>query len=167
MYCEALRVPWRQGTVFYNKSLLVWSSTLFSLGRQVDTMRWKTQTEHQSQPEIPRGPVWRINHGITHYVHTADHMLQTCPMYAAARDNIWPSPTSFGEETLRFTGGSSFNGCIHPRDWVGHLNRDERRRIMIMIMIMITIIMIVVIIIIIVVIIMCPIRVALRHMPLF
>ena len=33
-----------------------------------------------------------------------------------------------GEETLRFTGGSSGNGCIHLRDWVGHLNRDERRR---------------------------------------
>ena len=25
---------------------------------------------------------------------TADHILQTCPTYAAAaRDNIWPSPT--------------------------------------------------------------------------
>ena len=33
-----------------------------------------------------------------------------------------------GEETLRLTAGSSGNGCIHPRDWVGHLNRDERRR---------------------------------------
>ena len=33
---------------------------------------------------------WRVSlqHG------TADHMLQTCPMYAAARDNTWPSPTS-------------------------------------------------------------------------
>ena len=33
-----------------------------------------------------------------------------------------------GEETLRLTGGSLGNGCIHPRDWIGHLNRDERRR---------------------------------------
>ena len=33
-----------------------------------------------------------------------------------------------GEESLRFTGGFLGNGCIHPRDWVGHLNRDERWR---------------------------------------
>ena len=25
---------------------------------------------------------------------TADHILQTCPTYAAAQDNIWPSPTN-------------------------------------------------------------------------
>ena len=25
---------------------------------------------------------------------TADHILQTCPTYAAARDNVWPPPTS-------------------------------------------------------------------------
>ena len=34
-----------------------------------------------------------------------------------------------GEETLRFTGGgSSGKGCIHLRDWVGHLNWDEWQR---------------------------------------
>ena len=32
------------------------------------------------------------------------------------------------EETLRLTGWSSGNDCIHPRDWVGNLNREERRR---------------------------------------
>ena len=59
---------------------------------------------------------------------TEDHTLQACPTYAAARDNTWPSPRSLENNLYGFTGGSSGNGCIYPRDWVGHLNRDERRR---------------------------------------
>ena len=57
---------------------------------------------------------------------TADHILQTCPTYAAARDNIYLAIThKLGEELLRFTEGSSDNGWFLPRDWVGHLNQDD------------------------------------------
>ena len=55
--------------------------------------------------------------------HTQDMPnVRSCPRQHLAITH------KLGEETLRFTGGSSGNGCIHPRDWVRHLNRDEWRR---------------------------------------
>ena len=70
---------------------------------------------------------------------SADHIPQVFPRYAAARDNIWPPPTSLEKKLYGSTG--IFGQQLHyPRDWVGHLSRDERRIMIIIITIIIKVI---------------------------
>ena len=55
--------------------------------------------------------------------HTPDMPnVPSCPRHHLAITH------KLGEETLwvHWSGVSSGNVCIHPRDWAGHLNRDER-----------------------------------------
>ena len=64
----------------------------------------------------PTSQAWRRNYTV-HWETVVDGEIQ----HVAITHKL-------GEETTRFTGRSLGNGCIHPRDWVGHLNRDERRQ---------------------------------------
>ena len=57
----------------------------------------------------------------------ADHTLQTCPTYAAARDNMWPSPTSL-EKKLYGSQGDLWATAAFIRERLGWTSEPGRRR---------------------------------------
>ena len=95
-------------------------------GQSIPTEDWLQSPEPPPTHNVWHWTDWRVSlqHGAADSKpHTPDMPnVRSCPRQHLA---ITHKP---GEETLRFTGGSSGNGCIHPRYWVGHLSRDERRR---------------------------------------
>ena len=66
------------------------------------------------------------------WTHWTQIMILNTPKLVAEMPNVRSCPRQHlaitckpGETILRLTGGSSGNSCIHPRDLLGHLNRDE------------------------------------------
>ena len=85
-------------------------------GQNLPTEDWPQWPEPPPTHKVWHWTDWRVSlqHG------TADSRPHTPDM---PNVRCCPRPHlvithKLGEETLRFTGGSSGSGCIHPRDWV-------------------------------------------------
>ena len=88
-------------------------------GQNLPTEDWPQSPEPPPAHKVWHWTDWRVSlqHG------TADSRPHTpdMPNVRSPRHHLVISH-KLGEEILQLTEGSSGNGCIHPRDWVGHLN---------------------------------------------